>query len=115
MWPLEAKVLETPGTLAEYERGVREESLTCRYAPFSGAGAMLGYLLTGRANDALAGIAVRLNCILEPVAVFADRPHCVSSHVRIIPAGKNYPTNFRCHHLILEYPGLARSSATQRT
>ena len=109
MWPLEAKVLETPGTLAAYERDVREEFLKCRYAPFSGAGAMLGYLLTGSATETLAAIAVKLNCILEPVAAFGDRPHRVSSHHRIVPSGKDYLEDFRCHHLILEYPGLTRS------
>src|ERR1039457_4224810 len=57
MWPLEEKGLETPGTLAEYEREVREQYLTCRYAPFTASGAMLGYLLSGMATDALARIA----------------------------------------------------------
>lgn len=108
MWPLEAKVLETPGTLAEYEREVREQYLTCRYAPFTSSGAMLAYLLTGSPADTLAQIAAKLCVVLEPVAEFPERPHRRSSHQRNIPAGKTYPCDFQCHHLILEYPSLKR-------
>jgi hypothetical protein len=111
MWPLEAKVLETPGRIAEYERGVREQYLTCRYAPFSGAGAMLGYLLSGSPAEALIHIEARLGCTLESVSAFVARPHRVSNHRRVVPAGKNYPADFRCYHLVLEYHGLSRSRA----
>ena len=110
-WPLEAKVLGTPRTLADYERAVRENYLSCRYAPFSSGGAMLGYLLSGSAADALARIQTKLGCQLKPVPAFASRPHRVSEHMRIVPVGKNYPTAFYCYHLILEYPGLARRRA----
>jgi hypothetical protein len=109
MWPMEAKVLETPGRLADYERDVREEFLKCRYAPFSGAGAMLAYLLSGTAMEAFKGIAARFGCTLDPVSAFATRPHRASDHQRTVPPGKSYPVSFRCHHLILEYPGLSRS------
>lgn len=108
MWPLEAKVMETPGTLAEYERDVRNEYLTCRYAPFSASGAMLGYLLSGTAADALVRIASKLGCALDPVVEFSGRPHRVSSHQRLVPPGKSYPIDFGCHHLVLEYIGLTR-------
>jgi hypothetical protein len=110
MWPIEAKVLETPRRTAEYERDVREEFLKCRYAPFSGAGAMLGYLLTGCAADALKEIEAKLGCTLKQVPAFAARPHRVSDHQRTVPPSKNYPVNFLCYHLILEYPGLSRSA-----
>jgi len=108
MWPLEAKVLETPGTLAEYEREVREQYLTCRYAPFTSSGAMLAYLLTGTPIDTLTRIATKLNVALEQVTEFPTRPHRRSSHQRIVPAGKTYSVEFQCHHLILEYPTLRR-------
>ena len=108
MWPLEAKVLETPGTLADYERDVREQYLTCRYAPFSGSGAMLGYLLSGTTSDALARIAKKLGCPLDVVKEFPSRPHRVSNHHRNVPTGKAYPAQFGCHHLVLEFPGLVR-------
>src|SRR5665213_2963949 len=35
MFPLEAKVLRTSGDVAAYLADVREQFLTCRYAPFS--------------------------------------------------------------------------------
>src|SRR5260370_19631617 len=109
MWPLEAKVMETPRTVAEYERDVREQFVTCRYAPFSSAGAMLGYLLSRSASDALHNIQVALACKLESVTGFSSRHHRVSSHYRNVPRDKNYPSDFRCHHLVLEYHGLKRS------
>jgi len=110
MWPMEAKVLETTGALADYEADVRNEFLTCRYGPFSNSGAMLAYLLTGAPADALAKIEAKLSSKLNAVAVFANRPHRVSSHVRGVPKGKAYPPIFACHHLILEYPGLKRAT-----
>ena len=108
MWPLEAKVLDTPGTLAEYEKEIREQFLTCRYAPFTSSGAMLGYLLTGSASDALSRIAVRLAVPLEVMPSFSDRPNRFSKHRRLVPDGKSYSTDFVCYHLILEYPFVVR-------
>jgi hypothetical protein len=108
MWPLEAKVLDTPGTLAEYEKEIREQYLTCRYAPFSSSGAMMGYLLTGTAADALVRIASKLSVPLEGVTQFATRPHRRSKHQRRVPSGKPYPSEFVCHHLIFEYPFITR-------
>lgn len=114
MWPLEAKVLETSGRIADYARDVEEEFVKCRYAPFSSSGAMLGYLLSGTTADALGAIGTRLGCTLELVPTFAARPHRVSSHERSVPSGKAYPKQFRCHHLILEYPELSRGSTKSR-
>lgn len=111
MWPIEAKVLETPGRLADYAKDVNDEFLTCRYAPFSGSGAMLGYLLSGSTETALAGIEKKLGCTLQSVNGYTARPHRKSTHTRTVPAGKSYPINFDCHHLILEYLGLKRSSS----
>lgn len=109
MWPLEAKVLETPGRTTKYERDLREEFLTCRYAPFSSSGAMLGYLLSGATTDVFANLAQNLNCALEVRSVFAGRPMRVSRHQREVPTGKSYSTWFECYHLILEYHGQRRS------
>jgi hypothetical protein len=108
MWPLEAKVLETPATLAEYQREVHEQYLTCRYAPFTSSGAMLAYLLTGTATDTLTRIAAKLNIVLDQIDEFPSRPHRSSAHQRTVPAGKPYSVDFKCHHLVLEYPGLTR-------
>jgi hypothetical protein len=114
MWPLEAKVLETPRALADYVRDVRDQFLSCRYAPFSSGGAMLGYLLSEEAEDALLNIGTSLGCALTAVPAFPSRPHRVSEHHRVVPAGKNYPADFRCYHLVLEYRGLARARASIR-
>lgn len=111
MWPLEAKVLETPQTVAPYVHDIENEFLTCRYAPFSNSGAMLGYLLTGSADEAFEKIASKLNCILSPVPEHPDKPNRRSQHDRSVPTGKAYPADFECYHIILEYPDLKRSTS----
>jgi hypothetical protein len=112
MWPLEAKVLETPRQVAHYVRDVRDEFLTCRYAPFSASGAMLAYLLNGEAADALAAIAASLGCILEPLDGSGERSASRSRHDRVVPTGKPYPVQFACYHLVLRWHGLARGGQT---
>lgn len=110
MWPLEAKVLETPNALAAYVSDVNDQFLTCRYAPFSPAGAMLGYLLTGSAADTFDRLAIRLSCSLEPSIHHATRAERYSDHVRAVPLGKPYPSSFRCHHVIFKFAGVARAT-----
>ena len=109
MWPMEAKVLETAGKVSEYVEDLRDQFLTCRYAPFSSEGAMLGYLLTGTPVDAFHNISVKVPCELEGHPVFLSRPQKLSHHVRTVPAGKQYPAAFLCHHLIFEFLGLKRN------
>lgn len=109
MWPLEAKVLETPNAVASYAQDVENEFVTCRYAPFSSSGAMLGYLISGSAADALTSIASKLGCNLHEVREQSSRPIRVSKHTRSVPQGKPYPSAFDCYHLVLEYPGLIRT------
>ena len=109
MWPLEAKVLETPRAVSDYVQDVRNEFLTCRYAPFSDSGAMLGYLISGSAADALTSIASKLGCDLHEVLEHGTRPIRVSKHTRSVPEGKSYPSAFDCYHLVLEYSGLTRT------
>lgn len=113
MWPAEAKVLTSTKALAEYIADVREQYLTCRYAPFSASGAMLGYLLDGVAHEALDNIAQRLAvAFAETTPLDPVRPHRSSVHNRTVQSGKSYPTPFRCHHMILGFHGLARSRGT---
>lgn len=109
MWPLEAKVLEKPANVAAYVRDVTDEYLTCRYAPFSESGAMLGYLLTGKPNDALNAIAGKLGVALKEVADLPTATNRWSKHARTVPTGKPYPSEFWCYHLILEFPSLQRN------
>lgn len=108
MWPLEAKILETDGSVAEYVEDVREEFLKCRYAPFSSEGAMLGYLLAGASAAAFKNIAEKIPCRFEDHPRFLSRHQKLSRHIRSVPAGKAYPSLFQCHHLILEFHGLKR-------
>ena len=112
MWPIEAKVMETPNQAADYARDLNNEFLTCRYAPFSDAGAMLGYLLTGSASDAFESIAAKLGCSLKETSIFPNRAHRTSDHQRIVRAKKAYPAAFRCHHLLMEFLGLSRAKRT---
>ena len=109
MWPMEAKVLETVVAVAEYARDLQEQYLKCRYAPFSSEGAMLGYLLSGAPTDAFRNIAEQVPCELADHPGFPSRPQKVSNHVRSVPTGKPYPLAFRCHHLMLEFPGTKRA------
>lgn len=110
MWPMEAKILETPRRVANYIRDIQNEFLTCRYAPFSSSGAMLGYLLTGKPDDAFVAIAEKLNCTLEPVSEHSAKPNRLSLHQRKVPTGKPYPAEFCCYHIILEFPDLSRAT-----
>jgi hypothetical protein len=109
MWPIEAKVMETPKKVALYVKDVRDEFLTCRYGPFSNSGAMLGYLLEGESADALSAIETALGCKLEPLIDYPGKPGSLSRHNRVVPAGKLYPARFECYHLILSWPGLKRA------
>jgi len=109
MWPAEAKVLTSTGALADYLADVREQYLTCRYAPFSPSGAMVSYLLKGDADELLENITRRLAVdFSETTPVDPRRPHRSTVHERVVPAGKFYPTPFRCHHIVLGFHGLGR-------
>ena len=100
IWPIEAKVLKTEGSVAEYVRDVRASYLSFRYAPFSSEAAMLGYLLSGLPTRALEKIAQRLGCDLERHGSFPERDHGLTRHTREVPTGKGYPREFTCHHLV---------------
>ncbi len=108
MWPLEAKVLETDGAVKYYKKDVNDEFLTCRYAPFSSEGAMLGYLLKGSVENVFRNLEEKIPCSLTAHPDFPNRPCKMSDHVRQVEAGKPYPSNFRCYHLILEFSGMSR-------
>ena len=101
MWPLEAKVLKTDGDVSRYVKEIVSNFLTCRYAPFSGEGAMLGYLLTGDPAIALEHIENKVPCRMNDHPDFAVNNHKTSVHDRSVPAGKRYSSKFRCHHLIM--------------
>ena len=100
-WPLEAKVLRRTGDISEYVRDLRNEFLTCRYAPFSSGGAMVGYLIEGNPLDCLEAIERRLRTPFEPFELRSPRPHRRSTHTRVTRPGLSSPLLFCCHHLIM--------------
>jgi hypothetical protein len=104
MWPLEAKVLKGSNTtdVADYVRTLKERFLTGRYAPFSGGGAMLGYLKGCKAEQIFERIEQDLSTLLKTDAAFKEREHRTSSHDRQVTEGKDYPVRFHCHHLMLD-------------
>jgi hypothetical protein len=102
IWPLEAKVLKSDGAVAEYVKEINKNFITCRYAPFSSEGGMLGYLLAGVASKAYSNITAKVPCTLSHHPDFPTRNHKTSNHERIVPSGKSYPVDFCCHHLLLE-------------
>lgn len=101
MWPLEAKVLRADNGLGQYVKEINENFLTCRYAPFSGEGAMLGYLLSGNPLNVFESIKGKVPCVLQGHPDFTGHSHKTSFHQRSVPTGKRYPANFCCHHLIM--------------
>jgi len=102
MWPLEAKILRTDSALAEYIKEIKNNFLTCRYAPFSTEAGMVGYLVSGLPQKVFENIAHGLKCTLYDHSEFKDKNHKVSKHQRKVPAKKNYPQTFCCHHMILK-------------
>ena len=101
MWPMEAKILKTDQQVDGYIKDIQNEFLTCRYAPFSDEGAMLGYMLSGLPDIVFLKIAEALGAKLKGHRDFPNRYHRISSHLRLVPKGKPYPKNFRCHHLMM--------------
>lgn len=102
IWPLEAKVLETDGAVGDYIKEIKDNFITCRYAPFSSQGGMLDYLFSGDSNKAFSNIETKVPCTLNDHPDFPTRDHKTSDHQRVVPSGKSYPVNFRCHHLLFK-------------
>ena len=112
MWPLEAKVLQTDGAIADYVNAIQDNFLTCRYAPFSSEAGMLGYLLSGEPSKMFSNIETKLPCALHDHPVFPNRNHKISEHRRMVQMGKAYPENFRCHHMIFRILGSVTSTTS---
>ena len=96
VWPLEAKVVSSPGQLAEYLKDVNDKFIGCIAAPLVGEGAMIAYLLTNETTTFLENLTERLGQTLEPVPAFSRRPHRVSHHSR------DAAPNLRLHHLSMQ-------------
>lgn len=94
-WPIEAKVVRSPGALGEYMKDVTEKFVAGVAAPLTGEGAMIAYLVSCDGNSVLEGIASRLRQHLTVVPEFAGRTHKASFHERT-PAPR-----IRLHHLMM--------------
>jgi len=81
IWPIEAKVLETPGTLAPYLSDVVKFEGGIA-APLINAGGLIAYLRTGTAVDFFAKLQPQLKKNLVASPAFPDRPHKISIHQR---------------------------------
>lgn len=103
MWPLEAKVLPTAATLADYIQTLNQRFLSGDYAPFVSEGAMVGYLFSGSADDVFTSISKMLHVRLAKPSRWKTRSHRFSAHTRRVPRGKPYPVRFRCHHLMMAF------------
>jgi|JI6StandDraft_1071083.scaffolds.fasta_scaffold01762_7 hypothetical protein len=101
-WPMEAKVLQTDGTLAEYVKAINQRFLTGKYAPFTSSAAMLGYLITGTTDKCFGHLSTKLGVTLNAENTFIHRAHRTSSHERVWPLGDARPVGFTCHHLLMD-------------
>lgn len=96
-WPIEAKVLPTAATMADYLKDVREKFAEGVAAPRVGEGGMIGYLLSGLPEAFLANLESALAQMLELVTEFHTRPHRASRHAR----DKAPP--LRLHHMVMTH------------
>jgi len=101
VFPLEAKVLRTDGSVSAYIKEITDNFLTGRYASFSSEAAMMGYLLSGCPERAFGSISDRLRCHLESHPSFLHRNHRCSDHLR--RADERGNKHFRCHHMIVDF------------
>ena len=103
VFPLEAKVLRTDGSVSAYIKEIADNFLTGRYASFSSEAAMMGYLLRGFPENAFGSISDRLGCQLGSHPSFRNRNHRCSDHLRRADELGN--KHFRCHHMIMDFGG----------
>ncbi|HVU07290.1 MAG TPA: hypothetical protein VHG89_01960 [Verrucomicrobiae bacterium] len=93
-WPIEAKVVPTANTLADYLGDVKKFTDGIA-APLSGIGAQIAYLLTGTTDDFFNNLRTRLSLPLQTLTEFSARAHRVSSHAR-----KSSP-DLQLHHMAM--------------
>lgn len=94
-WPLEAKVLLNSRRTSEYLKDVRRKFMTGKAAPFVSEGGMIGYLLSGSAEEAFEKIGEELQQQLLLVEKFSARSHRASLHAR------STAPRLRLHHMMM--------------
>ena len=95
-WPLEAKVISSPGRLGAYLKDVNEKFVGCVAAPLVGEGAMVAYVLEDEVSIIFKNLAEKLGQNLEPAPSFPERPHRVSRHSR------SAAPSLRLHHMMMQ-------------
>lgn len=94
-FPVEAKYLLDAGDVDRLCADLTQKFIPGVGAPLSPVAGLLGYLLSGKADDAFRAIEVHLTCLLGPASAFGDRPHRISRlHERA--SGQNLD----CHWLL---------------
>ncbi len=93
-WPIEAKVVPTAATLADY-LGDLKKFTDGIAAPLSSVGAQIAYLLTGTTDDFFNNLSTRLALPFQTVPEFSARAHRISSHSR------NSSPNLQLHHMAM--------------
>lgn len=109
VWPLEAKVISSLPRVTDYLSDLTSKYLACRSSPFSHEAGLIGYLVEVESDDVLLRIGRDLVLTSDELEMFASRIHRCSDHERNVPNGKFYPSQFRCHHLLM--PITAQASA----
>jgi hypothetical protein len=112
VWAMEGKVLMHDRDVSAYLAEIDMNFVRARYATFSSEGAMLGYLVSGDAKQALTNISVELGAPLRAHPSFAVRPHRLSDHKRASPLHPRSAGYFLCHHLILSLVGMDKAEPT---
>lgn len=95
-WPIEAKVVPTPNTLAAYMSDITK-FVSGVAAPLTGEGGVIAYLLDGEELEFLVALESKLGEPLKEISASAlmYRAHRVSQHERS-PASQ-----LRLHHLVM--------------
>lgn len=93
VWPLEAKVLSTPHALSEYMGDINNKFIPGVAAPLCGEGGMIGYLLSGQADEVFTRLEERYQLKFD--LALTGRPQRSSQHSR------STAPKLRLHHLVM--------------
>ena len=107
--------MRTPSAISEYLKDVRSKFIAGIAAPFVGQAAMIGYLLTGTAQEMFANLETALSQRLSHPQAFAARDHRTSFHERgTSPFHRELP-DLLLHHLVMTCikGGSEQTAATQ--
>jgi hypothetical protein len=103
VWPVEAKVLRSPGLVSDYVKTIRTRMLSGLYGPFVTEGAMVGYLLSGTAAEVFSAIEKSLRVRLVRPRRWRGKEHATSHHKRRLKRRAAATSAFLVHHLIFAF------------